>query len=143
MLDPFMCSGTTGDAARRLRRKFVGIEHSQEYFDLAEKRIREVFRPSPLRSNTTSSRPPELAGLWDSAEDETVAVNPAAADAHRAGRRGQAAAPGGCTCSADADLDNGADQLTDIGLTYREIAAALDSEMPQTGQQKRFETEER
>jgi hypothetical protein len=60
-----------------------------------------------------------------------------------AGRRGQAAAPGGCTCSADADLDNGADQLTDIGLTYREIAAALDSEMPQTGQQKRFETEER
>lgn len=51
VLDPFMGSGTTGDAARRLGRKFVGMERSQEYFALAEKRIREVFRPSPLRSN--------------------------------------------------------------------------------------------
>lgn len=30
-------------------------------------------------SNTTSSRPPELAGLWDSEEDEMAAVTLAAA----------------------------------------------------------------
>ena len=38
--------------------------------------VLEYIRPP----NTTSSRPPELAGLWDSAESESVAVNPAAAD---------------------------------------------------------------
>jgi hypothetical protein len=31
-------------------------------------------------SNTTSSRPPELAGLWDYAENRKITVNPAAAD---------------------------------------------------------------
>jgi len=39
VLDPFMGSGTTGDAACRLRRKFIGIERSQEYFEIAVKRI--------------------------------------------------------------------------------------------------------
>lgn len=37
-------------------------------------------RAMDRRSNITSSRPPELAGLWDQAEPEPVAVNPAAAD---------------------------------------------------------------
>lgn len=36
-----------------------------------------------VRPNTTSSRPPELAGLWDSAESEPDAVNRAAADVNR------------------------------------------------------------
>jgi len=36
-----------------------------------------------LASNTASSRLPEIAGLWDTAENEALSVAPAAADAHR------------------------------------------------------------
>lgn len=49
VLDPFMGSGTTGLAARRLNRHFIGIEKSQKYFEMAQKRInvdvvqRELF----------------------------------------------------------------------------------------------------
>ena len=39
ILDPFMGSGTTGVAAVKLNRRFVGIDVEKEYFDLAEKRI--------------------------------------------------------------------------------------------------------
>ncbi len=39
ILDPFMGSGTTGIAALKSDRKFVGFEISQEYIDLANKRI--------------------------------------------------------------------------------------------------------
>ena len=37
--DPFLGSGTTGVAAVRLGRRFIGIELSQSYFDIACKRI--------------------------------------------------------------------------------------------------------
>jgi site-specific DNA-methyltransferase (adenine-specific) len=43
ILDPFMGSGTTGIAALKHGRRFVGIEREKDYFDLAEKRIREVL----------------------------------------------------------------------------------------------------
>lgn len=39
ILDPFMGSGTTGVAALRLNRKYIGIEISLEYLEIAEKRI--------------------------------------------------------------------------------------------------------
>lgn len=39
ILDPFMGSGTTGIAALKLGRKFIGIEKNPAYFDLACKRI--------------------------------------------------------------------------------------------------------
>lgn len=39
VLDPFMGSGTTGVAAIRSGRKFVGIELTQQWFDVACKRI--------------------------------------------------------------------------------------------------------
>jgi len=39
VLDPFMGSGTTAKAALTLSRKFIGIEISQEYVDMANKRI--------------------------------------------------------------------------------------------------------
>jgi len=42
VLDPFMGSGTTGVAAINTNRNFVGIELDNEYFSIAESRIRET-----------------------------------------------------------------------------------------------------
>lgn len=42
VLDPFMGSGTTGVAAIQLGRKFIGIEISPNYFQIAVKRITEA-----------------------------------------------------------------------------------------------------
>jgi len=42
VLDPFFGSGTTGAVAKRLGRRFVGIERDPEYVRLAEKRIERV-----------------------------------------------------------------------------------------------------
>ena len=42
ILDPFMGSGTTAIAALKSRRHFIGFEISEEYFILANKRIKEV-----------------------------------------------------------------------------------------------------
>jgi site-specific DNA-methyltransferase (adenine-specific) len=39
ILDPFMGSGTTGIAALKLNKRFVGIEKEPEYFEIAKKRI--------------------------------------------------------------------------------------------------------
>ena len=42
VLDCFMGSGTTGKMAKKLNRNFIGIEISQEYLDIARKRIDET-----------------------------------------------------------------------------------------------------
>jgi site-specific DNA-methyltransferase (adenine-specific) len=42
VLDPFMGSGTTGVAAVRMGRRFIGCEQSREYFDIACRRIEEA-----------------------------------------------------------------------------------------------------
>ena len=42
VLDPFFGTGTTGAAARRLRRHFVGIEREGEYVSAARRRIKAV-----------------------------------------------------------------------------------------------------
>lgn len=39
VLDPFMGSGTTGQACKELERDFIGIEISKEYFKIAKNRI--------------------------------------------------------------------------------------------------------
>lgn len=39
VLDPFMGSGTTGVACKKLNRKFIGIEREAEFVELAKKRI--------------------------------------------------------------------------------------------------------
>src|SRR6185312_11236942 len=43
ILDPFMGSGTTGVAAVKLGRKFIGIEIEPKYFDIARKRIQAAL----------------------------------------------------------------------------------------------------
>lgn len=42
VLDPFMGSGTTAKVAMALGRKYIGFEISQEYVDLANKRLQET-----------------------------------------------------------------------------------------------------
>ncbi|MBK6911381.1 MAG: site-specific DNA-methyltransferase [bacterium] len=44
VLDAFMGSGATGDAALRMGRKFIGIEREPKYFDIACRRIEDAQR---------------------------------------------------------------------------------------------------
>lgn len=44
ILDPFMGSGTTGVAAVKLGRRFIGIEIEPRYFDIACRRIEEATK---------------------------------------------------------------------------------------------------
>lgn len=48
VLDPFLGSGTTGAAAVKLGRKFVGIELHEPYFDIACKRIEDAQRQGDM-----------------------------------------------------------------------------------------------
>jgi DNA modification methylase len=50
VLDPFMGSGTTGVAAKRLNFKFVGIERDSEYIEIAERRISSVAKRQGAKS---------------------------------------------------------------------------------------------
>lgn len=60
ILDPFMGSGTTGVAAVKLGRRFIGIEIEPRYFDIACKRISDalkqpdmfVERPAPAKQES-------------------------------------------------------------------------------------------
>jgi DNA modification methylase len=42
IIDPFMGSGTTGVACKKLKRSYIGIELSKEYFAIAKERISEI-----------------------------------------------------------------------------------------------------
>lgn len=48
VIDPFMGSGTTGVSCAKLGRKFIGIEISEEYFDIACRRIEEAYKQPDL-----------------------------------------------------------------------------------------------
>lgn len=52
VLDPFCGTGTTGAVAKRLRRRFIGIEREAEYAAAAQKRIAAV---EPLATPTLAS----------------------------------------------------------------------------------------
>lgn len=55
VLDPFMGSGTTAVAAIKSDRKFVGYDISQEYIDLAEKRLKPYLEQTILKFNIIES----------------------------------------------------------------------------------------
>jgi len=48
ILDPFMGSGTTGVAALRLGRRFIGVEIEEKYYEIALKRIDREVRQGNL-----------------------------------------------------------------------------------------------
>jgi site-specific DNA-methyltransferase (adenine-specific) len=55
VLDPFMGSGTTAVAAIKSERKFVGYDISQEYIDLAEKRLKPFLEQTTLKFTTVQN----------------------------------------------------------------------------------------
>jgi hypothetical protein len=48
VLDPFIGSGTTALAARKMARKFIGYEVEEEYFDIAEARLQDAMSQKSL-----------------------------------------------------------------------------------------------
>jgi DNA modification methylase len=67
ILDPFMGSGTTGVAALQLGRKFIGIELDPGYFDIACKRIEEVWK-QPRLFEEPKRKPEPAPNLFDGAQ---------------------------------------------------------------------------
>jgi modification methylase len=63
VLDPFSGTGTTGAVARRLRRRFIGVERQAEYAAAAEERIRAVepMAEPALASFMTAREAPRVA----------------------------------------------------------------------------------
>jgi site-specific DNA-methyltransferase (adenine-specific) len=55
VLDPFMGSGTTAVAAIKSERKFVGYDISQDYIDLAEKRLKPFLEQTSLKFATVEN----------------------------------------------------------------------------------------
>lgn len=58
VLDPFLGSGTTGKMAVQLGRRFVGIEISAEYLEIAKRRISDAVT---LRNHVEPAEEPEVA----------------------------------------------------------------------------------
>ena len=56
ILDPFMGSGTTGVAAVRLGRRFIGIEIEPKYFEIAKQRIQDALGMEVQRNGITQKR---------------------------------------------------------------------------------------
>jgi len=59
VLDPFFGSGTTGAVAKRLGRRYIGIEREAKYVALAQERIAKVTPLSPEDLAVTRSRKQE------------------------------------------------------------------------------------
>lgn len=55
ILDPFMGSGTTAISALKSKRKYVGYDISQEYINLAERRLRPLLKQRTLNFETVES----------------------------------------------------------------------------------------
>jgi modification methylase len=56
ILDPFFGSGTTGAAAKRLGRRFIGLERDETYVAVAKARIAQVTPMAPDDLKVTSSK---------------------------------------------------------------------------------------
>src|SRR5579863_5960977 len=59
ILDPFFGTGTTGSVAKRLGRRFIGIEQNPGYVSLARSRIEQVVPTAPSDLEVTGSKKDE------------------------------------------------------------------------------------
>lgn len=57
VLDPFMGSGTTGAAAVKAQRPFIGIEMDEQWFSVACRRIEQAQRQGDLFRDAASAEP--------------------------------------------------------------------------------------
>lgn len=64
VLDPYMGSGTSGAAAAKLRRRFVGCEREQKWFDIACKRISEALKQPDMFVEQPKVREHQM-GMFD------------------------------------------------------------------------------
>lgn len=76
IIDPFMGSGTTGVAATKLGRKFIGIEIEPKYFDIACRRIDEATRQPDLFIEWPQA-PVQQSFDYDAAKDVEGSFNDA------------------------------------------------------------------
>jgi len=58
--DPYLGSGSTGVAAVRLGRRFIGCEIEPRYFDIACRRIEEAYKQPDLFVSRPESKPEQL-----------------------------------------------------------------------------------
>lgn len=65
ILDPFMGSGTTGVAAVKDGRSFVGIERDERYFNIACERIQKAYAQLDMFVISKSAQPEQLSILGD------------------------------------------------------------------------------
>lgn len=88
VLDPFMGSATTGVAAWKTGRRFVGIEQDPTYYRVSEDRIAATMKNAPNVSRSLQSQPALFEGA-DAPPEPTPADDAAdaAADAERIARR--------------------------------------------------------
>ena len=74
ILDPFMGSGTTGVAAVKLGRRFIGIEIEPRYFDIACKRIEAATKQPDLFIETPPAPIQDDMFKVDGAKEYTEAL---------------------------------------------------------------------
>jgi DNA modification methylase len=60
ILDPYMGSGSTGVAAIKLGRKFIGIEIERKYFDIACRRIEDAYKQGDLFVAPPAVKPEQM-----------------------------------------------------------------------------------
>lgn len=65
VLDPFMGSGTTGRAAKRCGRRYIGAELNPAYADMAHRRIETEIDLFQLSGNTRQLEASELFGITE------------------------------------------------------------------------------
>ena len=62
VLDPFMGSGSTGEACMQTGRRFIGIEKKSEYFAIAESRVKNSQLPLGLGSGNEAQQSVQRTG---------------------------------------------------------------------------------